>query len=65
MSLTFTVFQELKSLGSLPLAGEISQNLSSSQPPPRGKKSINLYASVFVLRVPYFTFYKLMPTFSH
>lgn len=39
MSLTFTVFQELNSLSSLPLTGEIAQNLFSLQSLPRGKKT--------------------------
>lgn len=39
MSLTFTVFQGLKSLNSLPLTGEIAQNLFSLQSLPRGKKT--------------------------
>lgn len=64
MSLTFTVFQELKSLSSLPLTGEIAQNLFSFQSSPGGKKDQSLCKCI-CMHVPYFIFYKPMPTFSH
>lgn len=57
MSLTFTSFQEQKSLGSLPLTGEMAQNLFSFQSPPRGKKaSISMQVYLFcVFLILYFT----------
>lgn len=64
MSLTFTVFQELKSLISLPLTGETAQNLSSFQSSPGEKKHQSLCKCI-CLHGPYFIFYKPMPTFSH
>lgn len=63
MSPTSAAFQEQKFLSYLALTREIAQNLFSFQSLPRQKKS--LYASVFVLCVPYFIFQKSMPTFGH
>lgn len=57
MSLTFTAFQELKSLSSLALTGEIAQNLFSFQSLPRGKnKLISMQVYLFcVFLILYFT----------